>query len=355
MRAFGYLRAESAEEAIDAAAADPGAVFLGGGTNLVDLMRLGVATPDTLIDVSRLQAEVAPLDGGGLRIGAGVRNSDLAGDLRIRRDFPVLSQALLSGASGQLRNMATVGGNLLQRTRCLYFQDISKPCNKRLAGSGCPARSGIHRDLGVLGTSTACIATHPSDMAVALAALDAVVVVQGPDGDRRLRLDEFYRLPGDDPTRDTTLADGELITAVELPAASALSRQSRYRKARDRASFAFAVGSVAAAITLVDDRVDDVRLAFGAVAPRPWRARIAEDAIRGGPVNRDAFAAALAAEFSAARPLPDNAFKVPLARNLGLAVLSDLAGITDDADGFAEHGPVGDGGPAGRPDGSDGS
>jgi xanthine dehydrogenase YagS FAD-binding subunit len=355
MRPFGYLRAESPEEAIDAAAADLGAVFLGGGTNLVDLMRLGVAAPDTLIDVSRLQAEVSPFDDGGLRIGAGVRNSDLAGDLRIRRDFPVLSQALLSGASGQLRNMATVGGNLLQRTRCLYFQDISKPCNKRLAGSGCPARSGIHRDLGVLGTSATCIATHPSDMAVALAALDAVVVVEGPDGDRRLRFDEFYRLPGDDPTRDTTLARGELITAVELRAASALSRRSAYRKARDRASFAFAVGSVAAAITLIDDRVADVRLAFGAVAPRPWRARVAEDAIRGGPVTREAFAAALAAEFSAAEPLPENAFKVPLAQNLGLAVLSDLAGIADDADGFAELGPPGADGPAGRPDGSDGS
>jgi xanthine dehydrogenase YagS FAD-binding subunit len=226
--------------------------------------------------------------------------------------------------------MATVGGNLLQRTRCLYFQDVSKPCNKRQGGSGCPARTGIHRDLGVLGTSSACIATHPSDMAVALAALDAVVVVLGRNGVRRLRLDELYRLPGDDPTRDTTLTHGELITAVELPGASPLRRNSVYRKARDRASFAFAVGSVAAAITVVDDRVDDVRLAFGAVAPRPWRARIAEDAIRGGPATRDAFAAALAAEFSVAEPLPGNAFKVPLAQNLGVAVLSELAGIAPD-------------------------
>jgi xanthine dehydrogenase YagS FAD-binding subunit len=238
--------------------------------------------------------------------------------------------------------MATVGGNLLQRTRCLYFQDVSKPCNKRQGGSGCPARTGIHRDLGVLGTSPACIATHPSDMAVALAALDALVVVEGPAGVRRLQLDEFYRLPGDDPTRDTTLAHGELITAVELPAASQLSRRSAYRKARDRASFAFALGSVAAAITLVDDRVDDVRLAFGAVAPRPWRARIAEDAIRGGPVTRDAFAAALADEFAAAEPLPGNAFKVPLAQNLGVAALSELAGIAPDS--FAELGRATDGG-----------
>jgi len=251
--------------------------------------------------------------------------------------------------------MATVGGNLLQRTRCLYFQDVSKPCNKRQGGSGCPARTGIHRDLGVLGTSAACIATHPSDMAVALAALDAVVVVEGPDGDRRLGFDELYRLPGDDPTRDTTLVHGELITAVELPAASALSRRSGYRKARDRASFAFAVGSVAAAITLIDDRVSDVRLAFGAVAPRPWRARIAEDAIRGGPATQEAFAAGLADEFATAKPLPGNAFKVPLAQNLGVAVLSALAGIADDADGFAELGHPGDNGSAGRPDGSDGS
>jgi len=339
MKAFGYLRADSTAEAIDAVTADPGAVFLGGGTNLVDLMRLGVMAPATVVDVSRLGVNVSSLDGGGLRIGAGIRNSDLAGDLRVRRDFPALSQALLSGASGQLRNMATVGGNLLQRTRCLYFQDVSKPCNKRSGGSGCPARAGIHRDLGVLGTSTSCIATHPSDMAVALAAFDAVVVVEGPDGVRRLRLDEFYRLPGDDPTRDTTLVHGELITAVELPAPSPLCRRSAYRKARDRASFAFALGSVAAAITLIDDRVDDVRLAFGAVAPRPWRALTAEAAIRGGPITREAFAAALAAEFSSADPLPGNAFKVPLAQNLGVAVLSELAGLDDGAaesDGFGE-------------------
>src|SRR6478736_3531796 len=336
MKPFAFARASDVAAAISSVSDDENAVFLGGGTNLVDLMRLGVARPDRLVDVSGLSRSITEIESGALRIGGGVRNSDLAAALRVRRWYPALSQALLSGASGQLRNMATVGGNLLQRTRCLYFQDVSKPCNKRLAGSGCPARAGIHRDLGVLGTSAACIATHPSDMAVALAALDAVVVVQGPDGDRRLRLDEFYRLPGDDPTRDTTLAHGELITAVELPGSSALSRRSAYRKARDRASFAFAVGSVAAAITLIDDRVSDVRLAFGAVAPKPWRARIAEDAIRGGPATREAFAVALAAEFSAAEPLPENTFKVPLAQNLGLAVLSDLAGIADDADGFAQ-------------------
>jgi len=327
MRAFAYSRPTSAGEAIESVADDADAAYLGGGTNLVDLMRLGVATPGRVVDVSGLSTTVSETDSGAVRIGAGVRNSDLAADLRIRRDYPVLSRAVLSGASGQIRNMATVGGNLLQRTRCLYFQDVTKPCNKRENGSGCPARTGIHRDLGVLGTSSACIATHPSDMAVALAALDAVVRIDGRNGPRRLLLEEFYRLPGTDPTRDTTLAHGELITGVELPAPSARSRASGYRKTRDRASFAFAVGSVAAAITVTGDRVEDVRVAFGALAPRPWRARAAEDAIRGGPVSGAAFGAALDLEFSAAEPLPDNAFKVPLARSLGVAVLSELVGL----------------------------
>ena len=327
MRAFAYSRPASAGEAIGFVADDPDAVYLGGGTNLVDLMRLGVATPGRVVDVSGLSTTTTQTDSGATRIGAGVRNSDLAADLRIRRAYPGLSQAVLSGASGQLRNMATVGGNLLQRTRCLYFQDVTKPCNKRENGSGCPARTGIHRDLGVLGTSPACIATHPSDLAVALAALDAVVLVDGRSGPRRLPMDEFYRLPGADPTRDTTLMHGELITGVELPAPSALSEASGYRKARDRASFAFAVGSVAAAITVTGDRVQEVRLAFGALAPRPWRARAAEDAIRGGPVSGAAFGAALNLEFSVAEPLPDNAFKIPLARSLGVALLSALAGL----------------------------
>ena len=327
MRAFSYLRPDSVAEAVDAVADDPDAVFLGGGTNLVDLMRLGVAAPARVVDVSGLSTSIADDDSGGLRIGAGVRNSDLAADLRIRRRYPALSQALLSGASGQLRNMATVGGNLLQRTRCLYFQDTSKPCNKRQSGTGCPARTGIHRDLGVLGVSESCIATHPSDMAVALAALDAVVVVAGPDRSRRLGLDEFYRQPGDDPVRDNTLSRGELITSVELPPPSALLGRSGYRKARDRASYAFAVGSVAAAITVRDGTVQDVRLAFGAVAPRPWRARRAEELIRGGAAERSAFEAALDSEFAAAEPLSDNAFKIPLAGNLGVAMLSALAGL----------------------------
>ena len=329
MKEFGYLRAGSVTEAIEAVAADANAVYLGGGTNLVDLMRLGVAEPLRLIDISGLSTEITELDAGGLLVGAGVSNSDLAADLRVRRDYPMLSQALLSGASGQLRNVATVGGNLLQRTRCLYFQDTSKPCNKRVSGSGCPARSGIHRDLGILGTSSACVATHPSDMAVALAALDALVLVDGPAGQRRLSLDDFYRLPADDPTRDTTLSHGELITAVELPPPSPLFRVSGYRKARDRASYAFAVGSVAAAIAVDDGSVTDVRLAFGAGAPRPWRARTAERLIRGGPATAAAYAAAVDVEFGAAEPLPDNAFKVPLSRNLAAAVLAELAAVDE--------------------------
>ena len=235
MRRFSYQRPVTVEEAIALASGSDAdrTSYLGGGTNLVDLMRLGVQRPAVLIDVTGVLAtSVEDTAAGGLLLGAGMRNSDLAADPRVRRDYPALSQALLTGASGQLRNMATVGGNLLQRTRCLYFQDVSKPCNKRQPGSGCPARDGIHRDLGILGVSERCIATHPSDMAVALAALDAVVQVEGADGPRRLALGELYRAPGDDPARDTTLRRGDLITAVELPPADALSRASAYRKVR---------------------------------------------------------------------------------------------------------------------------
>ncbi|MGK5678445.1 FAD binding domain-containing protein [Actinoplanes sp. URMC 104] len=304
---------------------EPGATFLAGGTNLVDLMKLGVATPDVLVDVTRLRLdEVTDLPGGGLRIGAGVRNSDLAAHPRVRRDYPVLSQALLAGASGQLRNMATTAGNLLQRTRCRYFMDATMPCNKHRPGSGCPARGGDHRNLAILGGSEACIATHPSDMAVALAALDAVVQVSGPAGERSVPVTELHRLPGDAPERDTVLEHGELITAVDLPVLG-LAANSAYRKVRDRASYAFAVGSVAAAAQVDDGTVTDVRLAFGAVAHKPWRARLAEDALRGRPASREAFLAAADAELAAAEPLRDNAFKVTLIRNLTAAVLEGLS------------------------------
>lgn len=299
---------------------EPGAVFLGGGTNLVDLMKLGVATPDVLVDVTRLPlGEITPLDGGGLRIGATVRNSDLATDPRVRRDYPMLSAALLAGASGQLRNMATTGGNLLQRTRCRYFMDATKPCNKHAPGTGCPAREGDHRNLAILGASEHCVATHPSDMAVALVALDAVVRTTT----RSIPVAELHRLPGDEPQRDTVLEHGELITSVDLP--PPLGWPATYRKVRDRASYAFAVGSVAAALKVADGRVTDVRLAWGAVAHRPWRARIAEEALRGGPADRDAFRAAADAELAAAEPLRDNSFKITLMRNLVASVLEGLA------------------------------
>ncbi|XVV11274.1 FAD binding domain-containing protein [Actinoplanes sp. CA-131856] len=313
MKTFTYRTATDV-----AGGLEPGATFLAGGTNLVDLMKLGVATPDVLVDVTRLGLdEVTSLSGGGLRIGAGVRNSDLAAHPDVRRDFPVLSQALLAGASGQLRNMATTGGNLLQRTRCRYFMDATKPCNKHAPGTGCPAREGDHRNLAILGGSEQCIATHPSDMAVALVALDAVVNTS----QRSLPVSDLYRLPGDDPSRDTVLDHGELITSVDVPP---LGLRSAYRKVRDRASYAFAVSSIAAAVEVADGRVTDVRLAFGAVAPKPWRALLAEEALRGRPATRESFLAAADAELAAAEPLKDNTFKVPLVRNLVASVLERL-------------------------------
>jgi xanthine dehydrogenase YagS FAD-binding subunit len=251
-----------------------------------------------------------------------VRNSDLAAHPAVRRDYPVLSQALLAGASGQLRNMATTAGNLLQRTRCRYFMDATMPCNKRRPGSGCSAREGDHRNLAVLGGSPSCIATHPSDMAVALAALDAVVLLSGPGGERSVPVTDLHRLPGSEPQRDTVLEHGELITAVDLPP---LAGRSAYRKVRDRASYAFAVGSIAAAVQTTDGTVTDVRLAFGAVAPKPWRAFRAEEALRGRPATRESFLAAADAELAAAEPLRDNAFKITLIRNLVADVLGRLS------------------------------
>lgn len=325
MTPFRYERATDAGAAVALLSAAPAGAFLGGGTNLVDLMKLGVATPDLLVDVARLPyGRIDVLPDGGVRIGAAVKNAELAADRTIRARYPVLAQALLSGASGQLRNLATTGGNLLQRTRCVYFQDTSKPCNKRAPGSGCPARDGYHRTLAILGASDACVATHPSDMAVALAALDAVVRVQGPGGDRAIPLAEFHRLPGDEPQRDTVLDHGELITAVDLPALGFAAR-SRYRKVRDRASYAFALVSVAAALDVAGGTVRDVRIALGGVAHKPWRAARAEAALRGGPASEDAFRAAIDAELEQARPLRDNAFKVRLASNVVTRTLLDLA------------------------------
>ena len=325
MNPFAYERASDASSAVSALAGQPAGMFLAGGTNLVDLMKLGVATPGLLIDINRiLDDRIEPLPDGGIRIGAGVRNSDLAADPIVRSQYPMLSQALLLGASGQLRNLATTGGNLLQRTRCTYFQDISKPCNKRKPGSGCPARDGYHRNLAILGASEACIATHPSDMCVAMVALDAIVHVVGPAGERAIPLVELHRLPGDDPQRDTILERSDLITAVELPPLP-FAKKSRYRKVRDRASYAFALVSVAAALDIVEGVVRDARIAFGGVAHVPWRALKAEAALRGMAANEETFGRAADAELAQARPLRDNAFKIPLLRRTIVRTLVELA------------------------------
>jgi xanthine dehydrogenase YagS FAD-binding subunit len=324
MNPFRYERASDASSAVALLAQAPDGVFLAGGTNLVDHMKLGVRQPDLLIDITHLPYDrIEPLPDGGVRIGAMVRNADLAADHTIRTRYPLLAQALLAGASGQLRNLATTGGNLLQRTRCVYFQDISKPCNKRMPGSGCSAREGYQRDSAILGASEACIATHPSDMAVALAALDAIVRVLGPRGERTIPLVDFYRLPGDEPQRDTVLEHGELITAVDLPPLPFATR-SHYRKVRDRASYAFALVSVAAALDVGGGVIRDVRIALGGVAHVPWRAVRAEAALRGTPATQEAFGRAADAELVGARPLPGNAFKVPLARNTLVRTLLDL-------------------------------
>ena len=327
MRPFAYERPTDADGAV-AAIAQPGTMYLGGGTNLVDLMKLGVETPERLVDVSRLPFDrIEERPGGGLLIGAAVRNSDLAAHAAVRERYPLLALSLLSGASGQLRNIATTGGNLLQRTRCAYFQDVSKPCNKRAAGTGCPAREGHHRNHAILGHSDACVATHPSDMAVALAAIGAEVHVTGLEGERTIPIPGLHRLPGGDAQRDTVLERGELVTAVELEQlAPGLAARSTYRKVRDRASFSFAVVSVAAALEVDEGTVRDCRIALGGVAHGPWRAWRAEETLRGGPATPERFAAAAEAELVQAQPLRDNAFKVPLARNLITSTLASLAG-----------------------------
>jgi xanthine dehydrogenase YagS FAD-binding subunit len=312
MRPFSYARAYDVRDAVERFG--PGAMYLGGGTNLVDLMRLGVAGPEELIDVTRLPGTIEP-DGDGLWIGAAARNSDVAAHPAVRERYPMLARALLSGASGQVRNMATVGGNLLQRTRCPYFQDVSKPCNKRRPASGCPAIEGDHSGLAVLGYSEHCVATHPSDMAVALAALGAAVHVTGPLGDRMVPIPGLHRLPGSDPARDTVLEPGELITAVALPPPPA--GRSQFRKVRERASFAFALVCVAAVMDVADGVVRDV-------AHAPWRAELAEAELRGARADEEVFARAAEAELSRARPLPRNGYKVPLARNLIVRTLQEL-------------------------------
>ena len=324
MKEFAYELAHDPEAAAAAVAADPDAVFLGGGTNLVDHLKLGVARPGRLVDVSRLAlGGVDALPDGGVRIGATVRNSDLAAEPLIRERYPVLSRALLAGASPQLRNLATTGGNLLQRTRCVYFHDVTTPCNKREPGSGCSALTGVSRNHAVLGASDACVAVHPSDMAVAMTALDAVVHTVSPDGVREIPMGDFHRLPGDAPQRDTVLAHGELITAITLPALE-LARTSTYHKVRERTSYAFALVSVALAVSMLDGAVQDVRIAFGGLAHKPWRAHTAEEHLRGRAPTDENLRAAAAAELAGARPLGDNDYKIPMAANALVAAMHDL-------------------------------
>ncbi|MEV1004438.1 xanthine dehydrogenase family protein subunit M [Nonomuraea sp. NPDC050202] len=324
MRPFAYVKPADVAEAVRVAA-EPGARFLGGGTNLVDLMREGIERPDTVVDVTGLPFDtVDELPGGGLRIGALVRNSALAADGRVRTRYPMVSQALLSGASAQLRNMATVGGNLLQRTRCPYFYDHASACNKRSPGAGCDALDGFNRGTAILGVSESCVAAHPSDLCVALAALDAIVEVRGQEGTRRVPMADFHKLPGDTPDIETALAPGELVTAVELPPAP-VAANSRYRKVRDRASYAFALVSVAAALEVRDGTVTDVRLALGGVAAKPWRATQAERLLLGGPADETAFRRAAETELADATTREGNAFKARLAAATITATLRDLS------------------------------
>jgi xanthine dehydrogenase YagS FAD-binding subunit len=326
MTPFAYRSAADPAEAL-AHGAGGDARFLGGGTNLVDLLRQNVVSASQLVDVSRLPGSIDETDSGGLRVGASVTNSSLAAHPLVRSRYPVLSRALLAGASAQIRNMATVGGNVMQRTRCVYFYDADGArCNKREPGSGCDAIGGFTRYHAILGASQDCIATHPSDMCVALVALDAVVHLDGTDGERTLPLARFHQLPGTHPEIDTVLKPGELITAIELPPATAASTNSEYRKVRDRSSYAFALISVAGGLEVVDGKVADVRIALGGVAAKPWRAERAEAALRGLPATRANFLAAAADELAAAQPLEGNVFKIGLAQRTIAAVLTSLVG-----------------------------
>ena len=323
MKAFTYQRADTAASAATAAV-KPGAKIIAGGTNLLDLMKLQVETPSTLIDINRLPLDkIEDTSDGGLRVGALVRNSDLAADSRVRQRYGVLSRALLAGASAQLRNKATTGGNLLQRTRCYYFYDITKPCNKRSPGSGCAALAGFNRIHAILGGSDQCIATHPSDMAVAMRALDARVETVNPEGEARvIPIAEFHRLPGKTPEVETSLKPGEIITAVTLP--SPPPGVQVYRKVRDRASYAFALVSVAAIVDSAQGKIRSARLAFGGLAQKPWRVAQAEQKLAGAPVNTASFNTAANAVLEGARGYGGNDFKIPLARRTLHSVLAEI-------------------------------
>jgi xanthine dehydrogenase YagS FAD-binding subunit len=325
MNPFHYTRASDVADAIRQIAADPAAKFIAGGTNLIDLMKYDVEHPARLVDISHLPLRsVEETSGGGLRIGALVPNSDLAYHPLIAQRYPLIASAILSGASQQLRNMASTGGNLVQRTRCFYFYDAVTPCNKRQPGSGCSAISGINRINAILGTSEACIATHPSDLCVALAALEAIVHVVGPAGARTIAFPDFHRLPGDTPQRDTNLEPNEIITAIELPPKGFGANYS-YLKIRDRLSYAFALVSVAAALELDGDTIREARLALGGVAHKPWRVTAAEAALRGQRADAGAFAQAADLVLRGAKGYGHNSFKIGLARRAIVRTLSQAA------------------------------
>ena len=332
MKTFDYVRPTTVQEAV-AAASQPGAAYLAAGTNLLDLMKGGVSRPNRLVDISHLPDldRIEDLADGGVRIGALVRNADLAHDRSFARRFPAVAEALLSGASAQLRNAATVGGNLLQRTRCTYFYDVASACNKRDPGSGCDARGGENRLHAILGWSESCIATHPSDFCVPLVALDAVVEIEGKAGPREIPLEKFHRLPGDAPERESMLEPGEMIVAVRLPAeAVRFAAHARYLKVRERTSYAFAVVSAAAALRLEDEKIADARLALGGVAMKPWRAREAELILAGARVDATLFRRAAEAALAAAKPSGDNAFKIELARRIVVRALALAAAGTPE-------------------------
>jgi xanthine dehydrogenase YagS FAD-binding subunit len=324
MKPFTYARASNVPDALRLARTTDGARYLGGGTNLVDLMREKVERPEALVDVTALSAEIEATHDGGLFIGAAAKNTALASHRIVRERYPLLSRAVLASASAQIRNMATVGGNILQRTRCTYFYDAAR-CNKRVPGAGCDAIDGFNRMHAILGGSPACVATHPSDMCVALVALDAIVHTEGSGGARSMPLADLHRLPGGRPDVETELKPHELITAIELPPLQFAAR-STYRKVRDRASYAFALVSVAAALDVAGGKVGDVRLALGGVAPKPWRAWKAEQALRGQPATEASFRDAADVELADATGLRDNAFKIELARRTIAATLGELAG-----------------------------
>ncbi|WP_400191580.1 FAD binding domain-containing protein [Hymenobacter sp. B81] len=326
MNPFQYVRAGKTKAAIEAIGREPGAQFIAGGTNLLDLMKRGVMAPPRLVDINSLPLARIERQSGGLRIGALALNSAVAEDALVRERLPLLAQALSAGASPQLRNMATVGGNMLQRTRCPYFYDLAMPCNKREPGSGCGALEGYNRMHAIFGASDQCIAVHPSDMSVALAALDAAVLVTGPRGERRLAFADLHRLPGDTPQRDTNLEPGELIVAVDVPD-NAFTRHAHYLKVRERASYAFALVSVAAALELEGSTIKAARLAMGGVAHKPWRLPEAEQALVGQPATEASFRRAAEVAMRGAKAFKHNAYKLKLGPNALVQALKNAAGL----------------------------